>query len=78
MDGRCERRAGFLIVTDAEGLRHAIRVGAVIGIHEVDVMGDDVVVQLPGGRGFTVQASLDQVIDWFDAGGSTDGRRRSG
>ncbi|GLR81375.1 hypothetical protein HUE56_06205 (plasmid) [Azospirillum oryzae] len=60
-----ERVAGYLILTDIEGRRHALRASTVLGISEADDFGDECLLQMPGGRLLRVKRSLDEILTWL-------------
>ena len=57
-------RAGpFIVFKDADGLRHAVRQGAVLAISEA---GDDLTtLQMTGSRCAVVQQAFELVLSWF-------------
>ena len=63
--GSCERRGSTLVFHDEDGIRHAVRVSAIIAASDADAMGAATVVQLPGGRFLMVRTSLEEVIQWM-------------
>ncbi len=63
--GSCERRGSTLVFHDEDGIRHAVRVSAIIAVSDADAMGNATVVQLPGGRFVVVRTSLEEVIQWM-------------
>ncbi|MFC5357082.1 hypothetical protein ACFPMG_18890 [Azospirillum himalayense] len=56
----------FIVMTDEDGLRHAVKLGTVLAVSDRDECQDETVLQLPGGRAVTVRASLDEVLTWLD------------
>ena len=60
-----ERIGGFLVLTDANGLRHALRPGAVMAASDADDSQTTTCLQCTGGRIILVHESLDQVLSWF-------------
>ncbi len=62
-----ERVGGYVIFLDHEGLRHAVRPGAVVAASDADPCQDSTVVQLPGGRFLMVQAPLERILEWLDS-----------
>lgn len=60
-----ERVGGFIVLTDEEGLRHAVRLGAVLALSDADGAGTDTVMQLPGNRAVTIRHPIDEVLAWF-------------
>ena len=63
--GSCERRGSTLVFHDEDGIRHAVRVSAIIAASDADAMGNATVVQLPGGRFVVVRTCLEEVIQWM-------------
>lgn len=60
------RRIGaFVIFTDDEGLRHAVRLGSVIALSDADACQDSTIMMMPGSRTVLIHASLDEVVSWF-------------
>lgn len=60
-----ERVGGFVMLTDGDGLRHAIKSGAVLALSEADETGGGTVMQLPGNRVVTIHLPIDEVLSWF-------------
>lgn len=57
------RIGGFLWVTDINGLRHAIRLGAITSLQDADVDHTEAVIVFNGGRGAIHAAhDLEQVL----------------
>ncbi len=50
---------------DEDGIRHAVRVSAIIAASDADAMGNATIVQLPGGRFVVVRTCLEEVIQWM-------------
>ena len=63
--GSCERRGSTLVFHDEDGIRHAVRVSAIIAASDADAIGNATVVQLPGGRFVVVRTCLEEVIQWM-------------
>lgn len=62
----CGRRIGsFVVFVDGDGLRHAVRLGSVLGLSDGDDRQDTTVIQLPGGRAILIQSPLENVLSWF-------------
>jgi hypothetical protein len=60
------RRVGpFVVVVDGDGVRHAVRLGAVLALSDGDEMRDATVIQFAGGRAVRVPAPLEEVVRWF-------------
>ena len=49
MDGPF-RVAGFLVVVDVSGTRHAVRLGSISAVHDADEARTESVITLQGGR----------------------------
>ncbi len=60
-----ERVGGFVVLTDEDGLRHAVKSGAVLALSDADGTGRDTVMQLTGNRVVTIRQSMEQVLAWF-------------
>ena len=60
-----ERVGGFVLLIDEDGLRHAIRCGAVLALSDADSAGGDTIMQLSGGRTVTIRRPVGEVLDWF-------------
>ena len=56
---------GYVLLVDADGLRHAVRQGAVLALSDADDAQNATVAQLAGGRTLTILASLDEVLGWI-------------
>ena len=59
------RVGAFVVLTDDEGLRQAIRLGSVLALSDADNCQDTAVMQLPGGRTVLIYAPLEEVLRWF-------------
>ena len=70
-----ERAGGFLVLTDVDGIRHAIRLGSVLAVSDADGHQDTAVVVLPGGRAILIAEPLERVLEWL---GSNVPRMRDG
>ena len=68
-----ERRGPMLVLKDAEGLRHAVRVTAVIAASDIDESHDATLLQLPNGRYVVVRVALDDVLGWFSSWPASQG-----
>lgn len=60
-----QRLGGFVVFTDESGIRHAVRLGAVMAISDADDSGMMTAIQLSGNRVAVIRRSFDQVIGWF-------------
>lgn len=60
-----ERVRGFIVFTDQDGLRHAVRMNAVLAMCDGDDARDTTVCLLSGGRTVCVMAQMDEVLTWF-------------
>lgn len=59
-----ESRDGVIVLIDADGHRHAIRTGSVLGLHETD---EGTILTLHGGRVLPISEEFDamlQAIGW--------------
>ncbi len=59
------RHGPFVIFRDDEDLRHAVRLGAVMGLSDADTCQDATIMQLPGGRVVLIRAAFEEVLQWF-------------
>ena len=59
------RVGAFVILTDDEGLRHAVRLGSVLALSDADSCQDAAVMLMPGGRTVLIRAPLEEVLRWF-------------
>jgi hypothetical protein len=53
----------FIVFKDADGMRHAVRQGAILAISECD--GDIVTISMTGSRSALVRQAFDRVLSWF-------------
>ncbi len=60
-----ERMGGFVVLTDEDGLRHAVKSGAVLALSDADGTGRDTVMQLAGNRVVTIRQPIEDVLAWF-------------
>ena len=59
-------RAGpFLMFSDPDGMRHAVKVNGVIGLSDADETRDSTLMLVQGGRVLVLSEPLDVVISWF-------------
>ncbi len=63
--GSCERRGSTLVFHDQDGIRHAVRVSAIIAVSDADATRDATIVQLPGSRFLMLRVCLDEVVGWI-------------
>jgi hypothetical protein len=59
------RVGGFVVFTDGDGLRHAVRPGAVLTLSDGDDMGEMTIMQMPGNRAVLIPRRLDEALGWF-------------
>ena len=59
------RVGAFVVLTDDEGLRHAVRLGSVLALSDADSCQDTAIMQMPGGRTVLIRAPLEEVLRWF-------------
>jgi len=64
---RGERAGPFLVFTDQDGLRHAVRLTAVLALSDTDQAQDCTLVQLAGQRSVVVAVSLEEALGWLQA-----------
>ena len=60
-----QRVGAFVVFTDENGVRYAVRLGSVLALSNGDDRQDTTVAQLPGGRAVLIQAPLEEVLGWF-------------
>ena len=61
-----DRRVGaFVLVVNENGVRYAVKLGAVLALSDGDEARDTTILQMPGGRAVLIRASLDEVLEWF-------------
>ena len=56
---------GFILITDIDGIRYAVRQHAVAVIHDADECHDETLVQLYGGAVVRVPRTVSEVLAWF-------------
>lgn len=60
------RRVGaFILFADRNGVRYAVRLGAILALSDGDEARETTVLQMPGGRAVLVPTSLEEVLEWF-------------
>lgn len=59
------RHGPFVVFRDEDDLRHAVRLGSVMGLSDADTCQSATIMQLPGGRVVLIRADLDEVLKWF-------------
>ena len=62
---RGERAGPFLVFTDQDGLRHAVRLTAVLALSDADPAQDGTLVQLAGQRALVVAVPLEEALGWL-------------
>jgi hypothetical protein len=60
-----QRVGAFVVFSDENGVRYAVRLGSVLALSDGDDRQDTTVAQLPGGRAVLIQAPLEEVLGWF-------------
>jgi len=65
------RRGSFLLLVDANGQRHAVRIGSIQGLHDSDESQSQTIVVLPGNRMAIVPRPLEQVLDLVEPTAAT-------
>ncbi len=53
----------FVVFKDADGMRHAVRQGAILAISECE--GGVVTIQMTGSRVALVRQAFERVLTWF-------------
>ena len=59
------RQGPFVVFEDEDGLRHAVRLGAILSISEMAGECNATVVQLSGQRSAVVRRTFEQVLSWL-------------
>jgi hypothetical protein len=59
------RLGPFIVLTEENGIRHAVRLGAVLAVSEADETGTTCIIQITGNRTVEVHGSLEAVLRWF-------------
>ena len=59
------RVGGYVVLTDADGRRHALRAGSILAASDVDDSQSSTCLLLHGGRVLLVLACLDDVLTWL-------------
>ena len=60
------RRIGaFVLFADDNGVRYAVRLGAVLALGDGDEARNTTIMQMPGGRAVLIPAPLEEVLEWF-------------
>ena len=59
------RQGPFVIFEDEDGLRHAVRLGAVLSLSEMAGEREATIVQFSGQRSAVVRRSFGQVLNWL-------------
>lgn len=60
------RVGAFVVFAAEDGIRYAVRLGAVLVISDADACQDATVMQMPGGRSVLIQSSFEEVLAWFN------------
>ena len=60
-----QRVAGFLVLIDSEGCRHAVRLNSIQSLSDTDCCGDATLMVLPGGRQVMIPQKLTDVLGWI-------------
>ena len=55
----------FIVIVDGDGVRHAVRVGAVLALSDGDDARDTTAMQFSGGRAIRILTPLEEVAGWF-------------
>ena len=59
------RSGPFVVFSDSDGLRHAIRLGGITALSDADECRDTTLLLIHGGKLLVLQESLDEVVQWF-------------
>ena len=69
------RHGPFIVFTDLDGSRHAVRLSSVAAVSDLDQSQDATLLQLPGQRAVVVMKPFNEVLGWFlDAAAAPPGR----
>jgi hypothetical protein len=60
-----QRTGPFVLLHDEDGLRHAVKLSAILVLSDADGDGNSTAVQLTGNRVAIVRRPLDEVLSWF-------------
>ncbi|KAA0686188.1 MULTISPECIES: hypothetical protein [Alphaproteobacteria] len=60
-----QRVAGFILLKDVDGKRHAVRPGAFQALSDADEDGDETIAQIGFSRQVRILRPLDEVLTWF-------------
>ncbi len=60
-----ERVGPFIVFRDSDGLRHAVRLGAVLAISDADDQQGMTWLSISGRRQVIIHAPLEDVLRWF-------------
>jgi hypothetical protein len=63
-----DRVGPYVLVRDDKGLRHALKWSAIAALSDADESAAETIVQLHGGRSFTVCRPLDEILGHFAVG----------
>ena len=60
------RRVGsFVLIVDDNGVRFAVKLGAILALSDGDESRETTVMQMPGGRAVLIRTPLEEVLGWF-------------
>ena len=62
---RGTRVGGYVVLTDVDGRRHALRAGAILAASDADDSQSSTCLLLHGGRVLLVHACLEEVLTWL-------------
>jgi hypothetical protein len=65
------RVGAYLVLVDTEGLRHAVRVNAILSVSDADMCQDTAVV-VAAGRQIIVPSSWETVMGWIEGTGDSE------
>ena len=60
-----QRVGSFVVFKDEDGLRHAVKCGAVLALSDSDDVGAMTVMQMAGNKAVLIRSPIDEVIGWF-------------
>lgn len=55
----------FVTFAGDDGLRYAVRLGAILVVSDADACQDATILQMPGGRSVLIRSSFEEVLAWF-------------
>ncbi len=59
------RMGAFVVFRDEDGLRHAVKLGAVLAVSDADDTGSMTAITMSANRVAVVREGFEQVLAWF-------------